>query len=458
MSISSVLRPLKALAELTVKFSLVDGPPKEVARLLLVDTIFCMQCAKNSPEVVLASELALEFFGGDACRSFVTGRSLGLLGAILENGTAIRVLDLNDFYWGPGIGGHPSDLFAVSISVGQLQGSSLKDVLQATVLGYEIYLRMLDQLSIESVIDHTTAMKLASTAVVMNLMHANLMVTENAFALALASGPSLSVLRSGSISRSKAMFPSLCAIDGVMMSMLALKGVTGPMESILGSLGMGFMIGSDHQIEEFVSKINFGQKILSTNIKIYPCIGTAQSAVSSMIELHDYVKVQRDNISEIVIRLSDSELIRHQSSAIYKFPKTNETADHSFFSVIAMAAIDGYLNIEQFEMKRFLDANVLAIQDQFKFEYSLDGANQGIFKCQIEVRLNNGETKSSAVHVFDKLKDADNLKNNLRLKFLNLKSSTLLSTQIEKTMSVFSKSSDQQVINALMDEAINAFI
>ena len=170
------------------------------------------------------------------------------------------------------------------------------------------------------------------------------------------------------------------------------------------------------------------------------------------------MKVQRDNISEIVIRLSDSELIRHQSSAIYKFPKTKETADHSFFSVIAMAAIDGYLNIEQFEMKRFLDANVLAIQDQFKFEYSLDGANQGIFKCQIEVRLNNGETKSSAVHVFDKLKDADNLKNNLRLKFLNLKSSTLLSTQIEKTMSVFSKSSDQQVINALMDEAINAFI
>ena len=369
MSISSVLRPLKALAELTVKFSLVDGPPKEVARLLLVDTIFCMQCAKNTPEVVLASELALEFFGGDACRSFVTGRSLGLLGAILENGTAIRVLDLNDFYWGPGIGGHPSDLFAVSISVGQLQGSSLKDVLQATVLGYEIYLRMLDQLSIESVIDHTTAMKLASTAVVMNLMHANLMVTENAFALALASGPSLSVLRSGSISRSKAMFPSLCAIDGVMMSMLALKGVTGPVDSILGSLGMGFMIGSDHQIEEFVSKINFGQKILSTNIKIYPCIGTAQSAVSSRIELHDYVKVQRDNISEIVIRLSDSELIRHQSSAIYKFPKTKETADHSFFSVIAMAAIDGYLNIEQFEMKRFLDANVLAIQDQFKFEY-----------------------------------------------------------------------------------------
>jgi len=417
-----------------------------------------MQCAKNSPEVVLASELALELFGGKTCRSFVTGRSLGLLGAILENGTAIRVLDLNDFYWGSGIGGHPSDLFAVSISVGRLKGASLEEVLEATVLGYEIYLRMLDQVSIESVIDHTTAMKLASTAVMINLMHTNPSVAENAFALALASGPSLSVLRSGSISSSKAMFPSLCAIDGVMMSMLALKGVTGPIESISGSLGMGFMIGSDHKIKELVSEINFGQKILSANIKIYPCIGTAQSAVSSMIELHDYVKVQRDNILEIVIRLSDSELIRHQSSAIYKFPKTKETADHSFFSVIALAALDGYLNIEQFEMKRFLDADVLAIQDKFKFEYSLGGASQGIFKCQIEVRLNNGETKSSVVHVFDKLKDADNLQKNLRLKFSNLKYPSLMSTQIEKTMRIFSKSSDKQVINVLMDEAINTFI
>ncbi len=448
---------LKALSELAVQFSLEDGAAKEVARLLLVDTMCCMQCAKKNPEVLIASALAEEIFGGKPCRSFISGNTLGVLGAILENGTAIRALDLNDFYWGPGIGGHPSDLFAVSICVGQWNGSSFGKVLEASVLGYEIYLRMLDHFSIESVIDHTTAMKLASAGVVMKLMGASSSMTEHAFALALASGPSLSVLRSGSISQSKAMFPGLCAIDGVMVSLLALKGVTGPIESISGPLGLGFFIGQDNRIEQWVSSLNFGQKILNTNIKIYPCIGTAQSAVSSMLEMHERVREHLADISEIVIRLSDSALIRHQSSGIYKCPQTKETADHSLFSVIALAAIDGYLNIEQFETQRFLDQDVLKIQEQFKFEYSFDGAHQGIFKSQIEIRLNNGERHVSGVHIFEKLKDANDLMDNLVLKFSNLKSSSVTPMKVQELIGLFSPSRDPQPMHALIDEAIGAF-
>src|ERR1700688_1346351 len=93
------------------------------AQLLLLDTIGCGITGAREGVARAVADVALE--GGGKPECVVVGRSekTGVLNAVLINGVAIRVLDLNDYLIGesknePETAGHPSDLIPVALAIG----------------------------------------------------------------------------------------------------------------------------------------------------------------------------------------------------------------------------------------------------------------------------------------------------------------------------------------------------
>ncbi|MFO1191055.1 MAG: MmgE/PrpD family protein [Rhodoferax sp.] len=360
------------------------------ARALLLDTLGCALAARSHAAVVKAAVAAQALAQGDAATGLGSGRRRAVLGAILDTGAAIRALDFNDFYWGPGIGGHPSDLFAVSLALAESTQADLGQLLEATIVGYALYLRLLDRMAPDGAFDHTTAMTLGAAAIAARLGRLDRSATGHALAMALVRGPSLSAMRHGAISEAKATAPAVAAISGVIAAQLAQAGISGPVAACLGPVGLAGWLGPEQDIAGLAGPGPLDAHLLGVSIKRFPCIGTAQAAVAGALALREQARALGASIRSVDVQLVRTALIEHQTSAAYARPRDRETADHSFFSLLALALCDGDLQPAQFAARRYGDADVVDMSTRLRFGYELQRRAPGLFPARLEATLDDG--------------------------------------------------------------------
>ena len=389
-----VLRALARLG-LDVRLDRLDPSVERAVRALWLDSVGCALAARAHPVVQQATRAAAMLEDGAAITALGSGRPLGLLGAMLDSGAAIRALDYNDFYWGPGIGGHPSDLFAVSLALAEQARASTREMLEASAAGYELYLRMLDLMEPHGAFDHTSAMTPAAALIAARLWRLDEEATIDALAMAFVRGPAMGAMRHGAISQAKATAPAVAGQGGVMAALLARSGIGGPRAACLGPLGLAAWVRDHDRTAALAEADGFGSALLRVSIKRFCCIGTAQSAVAAAREVHRKASGRR--IEAVHARLGDTELMRHQTSAPYRRPASRETADHSFFALLAMTLCDGDLVPAQFDGRRWLDPAVVALSERFEFDCSLPIERQGLFSAQLRARLEDGSTVIASV-------------------------------------------------------------
>lgn len=390
---------LRGMAELVVGWSAADdeGEVMPRARMLLLDALGCAIAARAHPAVAHATAVATRLSPGTDASGLGGELRLGVLGAVIDSGAAIRALDFNDFYWGPGLGGHPSDLFAVAMAVGESVNATLSALIEATVTGYEVYIRLLDLLSPVGAFDHTTANALGAAAIAGRLRGLDAEAMAHALAIAVTTGPSLAAIRQGHLSELKAFAPACMAMNGVLAVSLAQAGVTGPLEAACGPQGLGAIVDGCADVEALGIPRGFGTCLLKCSIKRFPCIGTAQAAVAAAIALRTRLQGSLENLATVEIHIADNAVARHQTTDAYRRPSTRETADHSFFSLTAMALLDGDVSIEQFARGRYLKADVLALSDRLMFRCDLPGADEGRFAAHASATLADGRQTSAGV-------------------------------------------------------------
>ncbi len=392
---------LAKLADLAHDYQLADALPIVTTRMrnLLLDTLGCSIAGRHHDAVQKAC-VAAQALGMDAqVMGLGSLRRLSLMGAMLESGAAIRALDFNDFYWGPGIGGHPSDLFGIALPLAQSQSSTLGELLEATLVGYGLYLRLLDVMAPHGAFDHTTAMTLGSAAISARLFKADRNKMLQTLSMALVRGPAMCAMRQGAISEAKATAPAVAGISGYLAAQLAMAGLNGPVAAVMGKNGLQAFVAEGADLSDLIRQPLLDQHLDAVSIKRYPCIGTAQATVSAAQALHAPLQEAASPIESVQVHLGDSPLIRHQCSSAYLHPHDRETADHSFFSLIAMTLLEGTLTPDQFDRRRYLDADVKALSERLHFHFDLAGAEQGLFSARIEVRLGNGKSlRSQALH------------------------------------------------------------
>jgi 2-methylcitrate dehydratase len=306
---------------------------------------------------------------------------------VVDSGSAIGALDYNDFYWGPGMGGHPSDILAAALVFAERLDRSVTDMLDAAAAGYELYIRLLDLMDARAPFDHTTAGGFSSAAIAGLLLGLDDEALAHALAIVLAQGPALSALRQGQIAEVKAAAGAFACGSGVAAAQLAAAGMTGPRAAIGGSNGLGAMIRPDAAVDRLLLSDRSEPKLLDVAIKRIPCIGTAQAAVFGAIELNRMAA--GEGIKSITVRLADNPVVSHQTGDTYRRPMNRETADHSFYALIAMAVVDGGLTLAQFDNRIWLDGDVLAVIDRLGLTAASPGATEGQFAAHYAVALSN---------------------------------------------------------------------
>ena len=261
------------------------------AKLLVLNSIGCALAAIDAAEMDEVVALATEL-GGPPEATIIGGGKVSVLNAILANGALVRVLDLNDimFMQSEGhlvVGGHRSDNIPVALAMGEKLGSTGTDVLEAIIIGYELYGRLRDLTRYPNPFDGTSVSGLVAAAMAGRLM--GLDQERQAHALALGACRSLTpgIVRKGKLSAAKSLANTLIAQSGVQGALLADKGVTGPLE-ILDSKDVGlqgFLDGSG-AMKSLWAPPPARLDILDAHVKSFPCIGTAQTAVQAALELH----------------------------------------------------------------------------------------------------------------------------------------------------------------------------
>src|SRR5713226_2319853 len=344
---------LTAIADYALSFEIKNELAYETAGYCLMDTLACgfqalkyPACTKLMGPVVPGATLT------NGARVPGTAYELDPINAAFNIGAMIRWLDFNDT-WLAAEWGHPSDNLGGILAVSDWLSRNgtplvMRDVLTAMIKAHEIQGVIALQNSFNRVgLDHVVLVKVASTAVVSNLMGLSREAIVNAVSHAWLDGHSLRTYRHAPNTGSR---KSWAAGDATSRAVrLALIAKTGEMgyPSVLTAKTWGFYdvlfrgkplrfprrYGS-YVMENVLFKISF------------PAEFHAQTAVEAAVELHPAVKDRLDDIKKI-------EIVTHESALriIDKNGPLDNPADrdHCIQYMVAVALIKGNLTAVDYE-------------------------------------------------------------------------------------------------------------
>jgi 2-methylcitrate dehydratase len=367
-------------------------------RLVLLDTIACAFAGARSPTAQLVLDMVDELGGKPQCSLIGTGRRTSVLNAVLANGVSVRCLDLNDviFIQKEGrlsVGGHPSDNIPVAVAVGERAGASLGDVLNAIVVGYELFGRLRDVMPFSSVWDGTSASGLVAATMAGRLTGLNEEKQANALALAAIRCATPKVVRWGHLSSAKNLANAMIARAGVEGALLAEKGLTGPPEVLDHPGGMRSVFDPSLHLEKLWAPAPKHPQIMFSNVKTFPCIGTAQSLVGAALDAHKKLDAPLDQIESMHVVMADLPMVRNQQAEENRrVPTTREDADHSFTYLPVAALRDGELTDRQFENERWLDDTSRSLTAKVRLSVSAELADRapGSMPARLTITFRNG--------------------------------------------------------------------
>jgi 2-methylcitrate dehydratase len=339
----------------------------ERAKLLLLDTLGCGFAAldDDGARAVLATLDALD--EKPHCTVLGHPRGMSAPSAVLANGTLIRVLDLNDYVVGAhpqsgARGGHPSDNIPVALAAAELAHSRGRDLLAAIVLAYEIYGRGKALMDADSIWDGITISGLVAPAVAGWLLRLPQHKLAHAIALSAARAPTPVAVREGGISAAKNIANALIAQNGMLATLLAQRGVTGPLDLFEAERGLKTVFPRGPAGDIFAAPLPDESFIMRSAIKVYPCFAGGQSAVAAGIALHRLAAGNVDQLKTIRVALADLPIVRRWLADPGRIaPRSREAADHSLHFLIAVALNDGTFGLRQFDNERWTDPKVRAL-------------------------------------------------------------------------------------------------
>ncbi|MBI5048250.1 MAG: MmgE/PrpD family protein [Deltaproteobacteria bacterium] len=349
------------LAEYAWSFKYSDIPQRVVheVKTRLIDSVGCAIGAFHSEPAKIARKIGSLSKGNSTIIGANLKTSPDL--ASFANGVAIRYLDYNDTYLSKEPA-HPSDNISACLAVAEDENKSGKDLIAAIALAYEVQCRLCDAASLrQGGWDHVTYGAFSSALAAAKLIGLSVEKTVHALGLAGVANIAMRQTRVGELSMWKGCAFANTARNAVFATMLAKNGMTGPAPIFEGEKGFMKLVSGVFELKEFGGKKR-PFKILDTYIKFYPAEYHSQSAIEAAIELRKEILSQGINlerdIKSICIKTFDAAYEIIGSGPERWNPKTRETADHSLPYCVAVAIMDGKVDLTCFLEKRLGDARL----------------------------------------------------------------------------------------------------
>ena len=128
----------RQIAEFSINLKFEDLPKEvvETVKKYLYDSIGCAYGGYHTKDLNIIKDIYKNMGGKEEATLISFGEKMPAVNATLVNSLMIRALDFNDIYWKEDPS-HPSDLIPAALSVGELVGAAMKDVIVALVFAYE---------------------------------------------------------------------------------------------------------------------------------------------------------------------------------------------------------------------------------------------------------------------------------------------------------------------------------
>ncbi|OAI55974.1 2-methylcitrate dehydratase [Planctomyces sp. SCGC AG-212-M04] len=340
------------------------------ARLCLIDSLGCAlraldypQCTKLLGPVVPGAELP----GG--ARVPGTAFQLDPVTAAFNIGTLIRWLDYNDT-WLAAEWGHPSDNLGGILAVGDYldrRGTrvTVRDVLTAAIKAYEIQGVLALENGFNRVgLDHVILVRIASTAVVTQMLGGSLPQVTDALSQAWLDGGALRTYRHAPNTGSRKSWAAGDATRrGVQLALWTLTGERGyatPLTAPRWGLHDVVLDGKPvavnrpfgcYVMEHILFKVSF------------PAEFHAQTAAEAAMVLHPIVAGRLDQIERIVIETQESAVRIIDKTGPLKNPADR---DHCLQYITAVALLHGQLNSDHYEPAAASDPRIDQLREKMQ--------------------------------------------------------------------------------------------
>ena len=400
-------RELVEIADYVAGYQITSDEAHSTARLCLMDTLGCgfealsyPACTKLLGPIVPGTEVP------NGARVPGTKFVLDPVHAAFNIGCMIRWLDFNDT-WLAAEWGHPSDnlggILAVADFLSRRNAAKgepplvMKDVLTAMIKAHEIQGVIALENSFNRVgLDHVVLVKVATTAVVTQLLGGSHEQIINAVSNAWIDGQSLRTYRHAPNTGSRKSWAAGDATSrGVRLSLIAMTGEMGYPSALTAEIwgfydalfrGQHFKFQrpySSYVMEHVLFKISF------------PAEFHAQTAVEAAIKLHPLVKDRLDDIEKITLTTHESAIrIIDKRGPLYN----PADRDHCLQYMVAIALIFGNLTAADYEDRVAADVRVDSLRDKMVVaedpHYSkdyLDPDKRSIANA-IQIRFRDGST------------------------------------------------------------------
>jgi 2-methylcitrate dehydratase len=391
------------IVDYVLNYEITSALAYETARYCLMDTLGCGLQALDFPACTkLLGPVVPGLTMTNGARVPGTSYELDPVAAAFNIGTIIRWLDFNDT-WLAAEWGHPSDNLGGILAVADWltrngHALTMRDVLTAMIKAHEIQGCIALENSFNKVgLDHVVLVKVASTAVVSQMLGLTREQTLNAVSLAWVDGQALRTYRHAPNTGSRKSWAAGDATSrAVRLALIAQRGEMG-YPSVLSAKTWGFYDVS-FKGQAFKFQRPYGSYVMENVLfKIsFPAEFHSQTAVEAAVTLHAQLAAtgkSAADIKRVVIRTHEA-CIR----IIDKQGPLNNPADrdHCIQYMVAVPLIFGRLTAEDYEDSVANDvridelrAKILCTEDaQFTADYH-DPEKRSIANA-LTVELNDG--------------------------------------------------------------------
>jgi 2-methylcitrate dehydratase len=393
-------RILNHLCDYALRLSYSDLPQEVIRRTkqIVMDTVGCALGGAESPPAKIARAAASEITSANPSTVLVSGQETSPDLAAFANGVMIRYLDFNDTYAGAPTC-HPSDLLAPVLAVVDAKNGTGKDAILGTVLGYEVLCGLIEFGSKERgrTWDQSTYGVIAAAVVAAKLFGHTKEQMANAISLAASSHISLEQIRRGQISHWKGCALANASRNAVFCAMLAAKGMTGPEEAFEGKAGFLNSTGIRFDIMPFADSAE-SYRIMKARLKAFPSGYFSQSAIEAILHLRSEIP-DLDDVKEVRLQTFPAGYEVMGSGEANWQPETRESADHSLPFVMAVALMEGSLEIRHYDQMYYKRPDVRALMQKIKVRIGEEpvAAWPEVPLNIIDVEMNSGKVVSTKV-------------------------------------------------------------
>ena len=396
----------QGIARFALQSKFKDFQPDILERLKL-HLLDSLGCALGAFEGQPVRELRdqIEEFGGKPICTLIGGGKTAPDRAACYNTALPRYLDFMDNFLAEGETCHPSDNIGSILTAAEYAEASGRELLTGLAVAYEVECRLTAGAPIMGTgFDHTTQLAYSIAAGAGRLLGLNEEQLCHALGLVGVELNALAVTRAAPTTQWKGFASSNVAFDAMHLVFLAREGMTGPVDVFEGVKGFEEALGKEVRANWGVK--GFG-KIRECILKRFNAEVHSQSALEGMVQLREAKPFKAADVKEIDVTIFHTAyaIIGGGEYGDRSNVSTKEEADHSLPYLVAVAALDGDVQPQQFYPQRIKRADVqnlmrkvkvhppVRIEKPRKLVEKIDPYSRNypdLMPCRIEVKLNGG--------------------------------------------------------------------